>query len=651
MNLLVNRRNLDLAQLGKDHLWQLLDQATAGMWVLQPETGAVWWSPTLWKTFGFDPQSEETTPDILALTHPVDRQRHLDAVNDSIRRRSAYTIEVRMSDRSGEYRWLQAHGLWVATEALGHTMLGFVHDVTDRVNAVEEKTRSIALFKSFFDQAPAAVFIKDRNNRYLYGNAMAAEMAGTTLEHYMSKSALDLFTTKAAQQVLDNDRRVLEENRTVSWIGEAEIASGTTRYVWDVKFPVQDIASGERCVGGFALDLTELHETKQKLEVAQRLESLGLLASGIAHDFNNLLFSIAGKAELALGAGDEERQEHLQTILAATNHAATLCKQLLTLGGKAHSASEAVDVKKVLLDSMNLFELTLQNQCRLETDLADDSGVVRADGGQLQQIVVNLILNACQASAKDSPITLSCCRTELGAFRDDADPRLHSWLPEDSRSGTCIAVEDRGHGIDSALLARIFEPYFSDQERGHGLGLATVIGIVKSCSGAVRVSSQPGKGTRFECCFPHFEATPEKAGEPVSKKERTHTIQTALVIDDDELVANLTLAMLTRTGVKGESYTDSTEAVEVLRDRHGDFDLVISDISMPGIAGGDVLRVVRELNETLPLILSSGDTSRLMNLGADPYTWLLSKPWSAADLSRLLSEISAATGTKGPEAT
>ncbi|MEM1090681.1 MAG: PAS domain S-box protein [Pseudomonadota bacterium] len=648
MNLLVNRRNLDPSQLGKDHLWQLLDQATAGMWVMQAETGEVWWSQGLWNTFGFDPATETEPPDIFSLTHPDDRERHQSAVGESVATHADYQIEVRMKDRSGDYRWLNAHGLWIETEEMGITMLGFVHDITERIQARQARQRSEALFRAFFDQAPAGVFIKDHESRHLYGNAMAAEIAGTTLDRFVGTTPSDLFTREAADYLETVDQKVLREGKPVSWTGPVQTASGEKRFIWDVKFPVEDVTTGERCVGGFGVDVTELHETKQKLEVAQRLESLGLLASGIAHDFNNLLFSIAGKAELAMNAGQTERQEHLQAVLAATDHAATLCKQLLTLGGKAHSTSDAVDVKALLVDSMNLFELTLQNQCQLETDLADETGMVRADAGQLQQVLVNLILNACQASAKDSVITLACRRTPLSDYRDESDPRLHSWLPEDSETGMCIAVEDRGHGIEPALLARIFEPYFSQQKRGHGLGLATVIGIVKSCSGAIRVNSQPGKGTRFECCFPLLTDAPKASGTASSEQDQPHSIRTALVIDDDELVANLTLAMLTRAGVKTESYTDSTEAVDILRERHQEFDLVISDISMPGMAGGDVLQVVRELNKNLPLILSSGDTSKLMNVGADPKTWLLAKPWSAANLNSLLAEISEAARSARP---
>lgn len=633
---------LDPARLKKNDLWQLLDDATGGIWLVDLVRNEVFWSPRLARTFGLDLAGERDVPDIIEMTHPDDRRRHQDTVDASLLTRTNYEIEVRMRDRGGQSVWLQANGLWLGGEGKQPTrMIGFVRDVTDKVLARLALRRSEVRFRSFFDQAPAAVFIKDRHSRHVYGNSVAAEYAGVDLEDFMDSTAFDLFTPDVARALDAVDQKVIRDGKTVNWTGPIRVPGGGARQVLDVKFPVEDVESGERLVGGFGIDVTELHEMKQQLTVAQRLESLGLLAAGVAHDFNNLLFSISGEAELAMAEATEAGREHLKSILTATSHAADLCRQLLEVGGQARTAPRAVDVAQLLRESGELLELSAQSRCRLEIEAPPGGGLIRADQAQLRQVLVNLVVNAAQASEPGDRVELGCFDTSLRWLDESVDRSLYSWLPADATDGICIYVEDHGQGIERAELERIFEPYFTGHERGHGLGLATVLGTVKSHRGALRVQSEPGVGTRFECYFPAFDGAPEETAEAASNAQPGHGMAKAMVIDDDESITRITAAMLRNAGVDAECFTNSVEALDALRRRHAEFDIVLTDVSMPDAGGLDVLRTVRELDATVPVILASGFGDNRIDLEGDARAWFLQKPWSGGDLEGLLAEIGA----------
>ncbi len=638
---------LDPASMEKHQLWQLLDSAASGVWLMRADLGELFWSRKLAQTFGYDLDRDSDLPDLIEMTHPDDRARHQETVDRSMQSGKDYEIEVRMLDRAGKTLWLHAHGLWLRDgNGSPSTLLGFVRDVSDRAQAQLELRRSEARFRSFFDQAPAAVFIKDRDSRHLYGNRVAAEYAGASLERFLGATAFDLFTPAVAEALVAADRSVLQEGRPVSWTGDVQVPNGDVRQIWDVKFPLEDIPTGERLVGGFGVDVTELHEMKQRLAAAQRLESLGLLASGVAHDFNNLLFGISGNAELALDHADAESREQLKSILTATEHAASLCRQLLAVGGKVSPAPDAVNACRVMKESRELFELTLQSHCRLRLKVPDELSLFRADEAQLRQILVNLLLNAKEASERNSEIEIGCFDADLTELHAADDPGLHSWLPADASEGVCIYVEDSGSGIEPELLGRIFEPYFTGSERGHGLGLAAVLGIVKGNAGALRVRSEPGRGTRFECYFP-------AAGKPASERQADepqpaaqYAIGKAMVIDDHHLIVKITVAMLKRVGIETEAFTNSLEAVAALKERHREFDLVVSDVSMPDLGGQDVLKEVRRLDPALPVVFASGYAGQAVDF-KDDYTWFVQKPWTIEDLERVLGEIGARRGRGG----
>lgn len=634
----VRPKTLDGAQLGDSALLQLLDSRAYGVWLLRIPDGELFWSPRLAEAFGYDLKVDHEVPSLIELTHPDDRARHEETVTLSMQTGNDYEIEIRMRNRLGDYLSLHAHGCWLRDDnGQANALVGFVQDVSDSAQMRIALKRSEDRFRAFFDQAPAAVYIKDKDSRHLYGNAVAAAFAGTDLEHFLGATAFDVFTPEVAASLDAVDKRVLDEGKTIVYTGPVESPGGKLRHTYDVKFPVEDTTTGERLVGGFAIDVTELTLIKERLEDAQRLESVGLLASGIAHDFNNLIFAISGNAELAMKNVDGEGRELLSAILQATDHATALCSQLLAVGGKAESSKERIDVNSILRESRELFEMTLQSHCSLAFETTRETNKVRVDASLLRQILVNLILNAMQASERDSVITVGSYNLSLGDTGKIPDFQ-HSWLPDNVEDLVCVYVDDSGSGIQPEVLSRVVEPYFTGKEQGHGLGLAAVAGILMTSEGALQIESEAGRGTRFSC---FFQAAPEpetqQDEQPAESAARQFT--SAIIIDDNEAILDITANMLGRLGIHVDAFRSGLPAMKRLTSG-APVDFVISDISMPEIGGMALLKKIRAHDPSLPVILASGYHDNAMTFDDDDRTWFLQKPWSLADLQRLLDEMS-----------
>ncbi|MEM6810663.1 MAG: PAS domain S-box protein [Pseudomonadota bacterium] len=633
---------LQSSQVGHDDLWNLLERAADGVWLWKIADQELFWSQKLADLLGYTAETLSEAPNLIEMTHPEDRERHQAVVEASAAEGGRYGIEVRLVRSDGEVVWISAWAIWHKNPGEPpHSMLGIVRDITERVDTKQRLEASESRFRAFFDQVPAAVFIKDEDSRHLYGNRLAAMYAGTDLQTFLGATTAELVDAKTADALMTADREVMQRDEKVTWVGSVQVpGEHSERHVWDTKFPIQG-SDGKRLLGGIGIDVTALHETQKQLAVAQRLESMGLMASGVAHDFNNLLFAIAGNAELALLHVEPEQRAVIESILSATEHASELCRQLLTVGGKGDPEAEFINVGDVVIESTELMQMTLQSENPLKLEVGCVGCDVMTDAAQFRQVLVNLILNAKQASESGSTITLGVENLDLDTLEGTAGPEMHSWLPPDAGAGICVFVRDEGKGMSREQIERIFDPYYSDNELGHGLGLATVLGIVKAAHGAVRVQSTPGEGTRFEV-FLQRVGIPDGAAfasaSPAVVEDPSPGIQRIMVIDDHAEIVAIVVAWLERLGLEVMSYTSSALAVDVLRKQHAEFDAVITDISMPDIGGIGVLEAVRELDAEKPVVLASGFNDSAFKVEDDPRVWFLQKPYSLAELQRVLEE-------------
>lgn len=633
---------LDPAILHHDDLWHLLDSASSGVWFWDLESETLHWSRAFAALLGYDPEQADALPNLIEMTHPDDRTRHESVFREALRTSGHYAIEIRLLRADGSSIWVSERAvLQVRPGRPPHSVLGIVRDITDRIDTKQQLEDSESRFRAFFDQVPAAVFLKDEDSRHLYGNALAATYAGTDLETFLGATTADLVDAKTAEALMSADREVLRRGEKVTWVGPVQVPGEKgLRHVWDTKFPIQG-ADGSRLLGGIGIDVTALHETHKQLAIAQRLESMGLMAGGVAHDFNNLLFAIAGNAELALQRVAPEHHAEIESILSATEHASELCRQLLTVGGKGDPEAKWTNVGDVVIESARLIQTTLQSENPLKLEVGCVGCDVMTDAAQFRQMLVNLILNAKQASEPGATIVVGVENVDLDTLTDVAGPEMHSWLPASAGAGICVYVRDEGKGMSREQIERIFDPYYSARELGHGLGLATVLGIVKAAHGAVRVHSSPGEGTRFEVFLKRVGvpggAAVSSEG-PAVVEDTAPTIRRIMVIDDHAEIVAIVVAWLERLGLEVSSYTSSALAVDVLRQRHAEFDAVITDISMPDIGGIGVLEAVRELDADKPVVLASGFNDSAFKVEDDPRVWFLQKPYSLAELQRVLEE-------------
>jgi signal transduction histidine kinase/CheY-like chemotaxis protein len=398
---------------------------------------------------------------------------------------------------------------------------------------------------------------------------------------------------------------------------------------------------------GTIQDVTERHAIeaeRQKLEAkvqqSQKLESLGLLAGGIAHDFNNLLTSILGNADLAkseLSPLTPARQS-LEGIETAARRAADLCRQLLAYSGKGRFRIQPLDLRELVEEMGHLLTLSISKKAVLNFHFAQDLPAVEADATQVRQVVMNLILNASEAIADRSGVIA----VSTGAAWCDEAYLKGTHAAEDIPAGTYVYLEvsDTGVGMDRETLAKVFDPFFSTKFTGRGLGLAAVLGIMRGHKGAIKIYSEPGKGTSFKLLFPaseHKALGMPGAGGPAPAWKSQGTV---LVADDEETIRALARRILERAGFSVLLASDGREAVELFRREHARVRMVLLDLTMPHLDGEACYRELRQIDPTVKVVLSSGYNEQdvVNRFAGKGLAGFVQKPYTADELIAMVRQ-------------
>ncbi|HEY0686049.1 MAG TPA: ATP-binding protein [Steroidobacter sp.] len=391
---------------------------------------------------------------------------------------------------------------------------------------------------------------------------------------------------------------------------------------------------------GATIDVTARRQAEEALHHAQKIEALGTLAGGIAHDFNNILLAIAGNTRLAMQdlPDDHPVQQGLAEIAKATARATDLVNRILTFSRQSECRREILQLQPAVEEAIKLLRATLPAMIEINCNFAEGLPPVRADATQIHQIIINLVTNAAHAIGDGAAgcITLSLDEAQV-AQSEAVSPEL--------KAGRYVrlSVTDTGSGMDKATLDRAFDPFFTTKPvgRGTGLGLSVVDGIMRNHEGSVIVSSEPGRGTTFRLYFP--------AAEPASEARPTHEdVTTAegrgrrvMYIDDEEALVYLMTRVLEKSGYQVTGFSDAEQALQVLRARSRDFDVVVTDLSMPGMSGFNVARAIQEIRADLPVVVTSGyvraeDRDKARELGVRD---LVLKPDTVEELARVLEKV------------
>ena len=385
-------------------------------------------------------------------------------------------------------------------------------------------------------------------------------------------------------------------------------------------------------------DLTDRRQIEARLMQAQKMEAIGALAGGIAHDFNNILFPIVALSEMLTEdlPIDSPEHESAREIFKAGRRGADLVKQILAFSRKSEHKMIPIQIQRVLKDALKLCRSTIPSNIEIVRDIQSNCGLVKGDPTQVHQVAMNLITNAYHA-VEPTGGTISIGLMETAVEREDLgesalDPGRYALL----------TVADTGHGMEPAILEKIFEPYFTTKtkEKGTGLGLAVVYGIVKEHRGEIKVESEPGKGSTFKVFFPLMQ----QACEPVlaEKAERSYTgNERILLVDDEEPIVRTEKKVLERLGYKVTTRTDSTEALETFKTSPDSFDMVITDMAMPNMAGDRLAQELLSIKATLPIILCTGfseaiNEKKTAELGI---RGLLMKPIAKYELAEMIRKV------------
>lgn len=510
-------------------------------------------------------------------------------------------------------------------------------DITEK-RRLEQRLQQLA---AIVESAEDAIISKTLDGTILTWNAGAERIYG-----YRTAEALGKPMT-----MLLPDGRPNEENEILERIRRGErvehfetVRKSKTGEAIDVSLTISPIRDEHGRITGashVARDITEKKKLEEQLRHTQKLESLGVLAGGVAHDFNNLLTGILGNASLAVESlsAHHAARGFLRDVMDASERAAHLTRQLLAYAGKGRFVVEPVDLSSLVRDIASLIRTSIPNNVQLRLELDRDLPCILADPGQVQQIVMNLVINGAEAIRNGDQGTVL---VTTGMQTVDEHYLLNSLVDaNDLTVGQYVSldVHDNGCGMDESTIGRIFDPFFSTKFTGRGLGLAAVQGIVRGHKGALNVYSTPGKGTTFKVLFPPTEdmAVPKKTA--FSAAAATHEL--VLVIDDDEIVRRTAKSMLERLGytvVLAENGQEGVDLFQVLSEKIA---AVLLDMTMPVLNGEEAFGRLKRIKPDVRVILSSGynEVEAVRSFTGKGLAGFIQKPYSAMALGEKLSAI------------
>lgn len=494
------------------------------------------------------------------------------------------------------------------------------------------------------DGSPDAIFIESTDGSVLYANRAACDLHERTRDELIGMNVLDLVPPEHREAVA---------SRYPGWMtGELNTYEGYSYTKSGRSIPVEVRArpiqiNDQPAILLHICDVSqrhhEDHEQRQweaRMQNAQKLEGLGVLAGGIAHDFNNLLMGILGNAELALQdvPPGSPATVSLRGIETAATRAADLCQQMLAYAGRGQLKVELLDVNKMVKEIGHLVSRSISKKARLRYDLTPRLPAITGDATQLRQVVLNMITNASEALG-DVDGTI---RIATGLIKCDAASFHRTWMDDKTGSGRCVYLEvsDTGCGMSRTTIKSIFDPFYTTKFAGRGLGLAAVLGIVRSHKGALKVDSEPERGTTFTIYFPESGELPlQKADAEAPSAWRGEGL--ILVVDDEQTVRSVATRMVSRMGFNALTATDGDEALRVFRERSTKISCVLLDLTMPGIDGVETYRQMRALNEKVPVIISSGfnKPDAIARFGDPGPAAFVQKPYRSAALGEALRDV------------
>jgi PAS domain S-box-containing protein len=596
-------------------------------------------SPSVEKLLGYKPKELIGRPfqDLNLLAPEYLEQAFSDSIRILKGERIISTV-YQFIARDGTKKWGEISGAPVIRDNKVVAITSVARDITERKQAEEAVRESENKFRNIFDLSSQAIALTEVET----GKIVEVNKKFCELTQYSERELVGKTTTELGLYS-DKDRtRFIDEVKASSRVHglEMKFRAKDGSKLTALMFANLIEISERHLILTMFYDITEQKKLENQLRQSQKMESIGTLAGGIAHDFNNLLTTIIGNADLGLmdlGKGHPLR-EGIEDIKKAANSAASLTRQLLAFSRKQVIKPEVLDLNEVITATEKMLKRLMGEDVELSTVLEPEPWKVHVDRGQIEQVIMNLTVNARDAMPQGGQITIETANMDL----DEDYFRKHG-IEEQPDSYVMLSVSDTGIGMDKEIQSHIFEPFFTSKGlgKGTGLGLSTVYGIVKQNNGFIWVYSEPGQGSTFKIYLPRVKG--DVKGE---KKERTPVIklagfETVLIVEDDDSLRKLARTVLKQRGYKVLEAENGEDALRISKEHEGPIDLLITDVVMPRMGGKEVAERLQTLYPRMKVIYMSGYTDEaIVHHGVlVPGLNFLEKPFSPEGLARKVREV------------
>jgi two-component system, cell cycle sensor histidine kinase and response regulator CckA len=616
----------------------LVENSADGFALVAADGTYVYSSPASNGVLGYTP-NELGGRNVFELIHSAELKRAREMFTQLLREPGRVLAgHFRFHHKNRSWRWVQVVGKNLLADPSVRAVVINYRDVTESKRADDELAASEERFRKAFNASPEPITISRwPEGRYVDCNESFLRITGYCREEVIGHTDNEVrFWPKSEDRA--RCMRFLEEDARAI---ELEVIFGTKSGEERTGLFSAELIEirGEQCVLAVMKDVTERRSLEEQLRLSQKMEAVGQLAGGVAHDFNNLLTVILGYGSLLLKdlAPEDSRRAPLEGIKQAADRAAVLTQQLLAFSRRQVLAPRLLDLNAVVADMDKMLRRLIGEHIELSTVLAPELGLVKADPGQIEQVVMNLVVNARDAMLTGGKLTIETAHVEL----DEACARRR--IVATPGPYVMLAVSDTGHGMDEDTRARVFEPFFTTKEKGKGtgLGLAVVYGIVKQSGGSVWVYSEPGIGTTFKAYLPKVETAAQKPEATTANKRSRRGTETVLLVENEAAVRSLLRDILESNGYVVLEASRGVEALEASQQYGGPIQLLLTDVVMPDIRGRKLADCLKTSRPGAKVLYMSGytDTAIVQHGLLEPGVAFLQKPFTPEALSRKVREV------------